>query len=95
MNFKECNTCKKVLSVRNKVKNRCVCKTCFKEQKATYDKQRDRKIIPTLLVYKCKFCLNEFETHKHDKEYCSQACNCFVIANNTFHNIDWETNEKY
>ena len=37
---------------------------------------------------KCKFCLNEFETYKHDKEYCSQACNCFVIANNTFHNID-------
>lgn len=74
MDFKQCNTCDKILNSRNKVKNRCVCKTCFKEQKAEYDKKRDRTIIPTLYTTKCKFCLNEFETHKHDKEYCNDEC---------------------
>jgi hypothetical protein len=78
MNFKECNTCETILTLRNKVKNRCICKKCFKVQKAEYDKKRnkrgDRKIIPTLFTHKCKFCLDEFKTYKHDKEFCSQEC---------------------
>ena len=74
MNFKQCNTCNKILNNRNKVKNRCVCKTCFKEQKAKYDSQRDRKVIPIKFTIKCKFCLNDFETYKHDKLYCSIEC---------------------
>uniref|UniRef100_UPI00404784A4 hypothetical protein n=1 Tax=Aliarcobacter sp. TaxID=2321116 RepID=UPI00404784A4 len=74
MDSKVCNTCKILLNIRNKVKNRCVCKKCFKEQKAEYDKKRDRRKTPTLYVPKCKFCLHEFETYKHDKEYCSNEC---------------------
>lgn len=78
MDFKQCNTCEKPLTNRNKVRKRCICKSCFKEQKAKYDMKRnmrgDRKIIPTLFTPKCKFCLMEFETYKHDKEYCSDEC---------------------
>lgn len=69
-------TCKKKLSKANKVKNRLICKTCFKKQKSDYDHARKevrRREIKTY-THKCKFCFHEFESNVHNKSYCNDDC---------------------